>query len=507
MRTTSAAVALAAAAWLLLAPSAVLGQDAPPPGGGTSSDEAISALEARARAADGDARADAYAALATALESAGRPAEAANAWRAAGKSKPSSAAAAGEARALLAFAEEILTAGDAGSSVRAAFEDARRALERAKTSGADDAATALGLARCAAAEGRADEEIALLRDAAARYAADPAPRRALAFAYFNAGRHADAIPVFRELAEKDPTDLRLLLCLAASGRATKDEALALGSAERAIRAQPADRRGWEALWSVYGPEKRWGELYERLAAHSAAEPANAFAAHYAGYAALSAQRTDDALRFLETAWSLDPRDLDAKLDAARLLLTAKHDRDRASKLVGEVLAAAPGSAKAHDLLSFVALRRSDDGDHAGAVRELETLAAARPDDPLVFANLGLERRWAGLYREADGAYARALELAPHDAIVHNDHGLLLLVLGRADDARARFLAGHEADPRANDVMENLGWLARERGDAAEAASWYGKAYRAALARGEDGARHRRHLDDVAFPLPPVGAPR
>lgn len=498
MRRTFAPAALL----LAFAAGAALAEDAP----GESvrpAEDPIAALEARAKAATGDARAAAWSDLARALEAAGRNVEAAGAWRQSGSASPSAEAAAGEGRALLAFAEEVLASGDAGASIRAAFEDARRALDKARALGAKDSAIALGLARCAAAEGRADEEIALLRAACEAFPDDPAPPRALAFAFLNAGRWAEALPRFRALSDATPSDVRLSLCLAASARATGDEPLAIAAAERTIEHHPSDRRGWEALWQVYAPQRRWGELADRLKTLAEARSGVAICAHYAGFAALNAQRTDDALAFLEKAWTLDPRDVGAKLEAARALLTARRDRDGAEKLAAEVLRGDPANVRASDLLAYIGLRRSEDGDHEGAVRALETIVEVRPDDVVALANLGLERRWAGRYEASEEAYRRALALAPADPQVHNDFGLLLLVLGRVEEARRTFLAGHEADPEANDVMENLAWLARERGDLAEASRWHRLAYEAALRRGGDGARHRRNLDDARWPLPPV----
>ncbi|MCE9635417.1 MAG: tetratricopeptide repeat protein [Planctomycetes bacterium] len=463
--------------------------------------------DAAERAAPGDDQTAAYKRLALACEAARSWNDGADAWRhvAQGVSTPDArvAPAEGEGRCLLGFAEDVLAAGEPGAAIRAAFEDARAALKRAAAAGSKDVGIRIGLARCLAAEGRTDAQIAELRSAAAEAPDDPAPRRALAFALYHAARHAEAIPVFRELSDAAPADLNLSLTLAGSARAVKDETLALAMAARTLESHPDDSRAWEAYWSVYGAEKRWGELADCMDRLAKGRAASSLAAHYAGYASASAQRWDAALSHLDRAWKLDPRNAGVRLEAARILLVHKLDRNGASQCVQDVLATDPTNRKAGDLLSFVAMRRSEEGDHAGAVRDLESLAARRPDDPILFANLGLEQRWSGKYTESETSYRQALAVAPDDAQLHNDLGLLLLAIGRDTEARAQFELGIRADANANDGLENLGWMARRDGKLSEAVAWYRKAYQAALRRGNDGARHRRNLDDNRFPLPPI----
>lgn len=498
-RATSRVLAFALASLIAAVPAAA--QDAPP------ADDPVPALQAAAESATGDARAAAFEALAKACEARGLWTDAAAAWRAVSAVRKSARAAAGEGRALLAFAEEILGAGEPGSAIRAAFEDARAAFERAVTLGAEDVAVRIGLARCLAADGRADDQIAALRRAIADFPGDPAPPRALGFALYNAARYADAIPVLRGLSDAAPADLSLSLTLADCARREKDEALALAMADRTIEHHANDSRGWAAVWAVYAADKRFGELTDRLAARAAAQPRNAIAAHYTGFAARDAKRWDDALDWLDRTWTLDPRNAPAHLEAARILLQQKHDRDGAARFVREVLVGDPKNQAAANLLSFIVLRRSDDGDHAGAAADLEFLAVARPDDAIVHANLGLEARWAGRYAFAERAYTRAVELSPRDSQLRNDFGLLYLIVGRDDDARAQFLAAHEVDPEANDGVENLSWMARRDGRLDEALTYSRIAYRSAVRRGSYAERHRRNMDDARFPLPPLGAAR
>jgi tetratricopeptide (TPR) repeat protein len=475
-------------------------QDAP------AGEDPVTPLRQAAESVQGEARGAAYAKLATALEGLGRWAEAAEAWRTSYAAGKSPEALAGAGRALLAFAEEVLAAGEPGSAVRGAFADAQAALQQARDLGVKDVAVRIGLARCLAADGRTEEQIAELRSAATEAPDDPAPRRALAFALYHAGRPADAVPVFRALSDAAPDDLALSLTLAACARQAADEPLALEMADRALAHHPRDRRSWEAVWSVYSAGRRWGELAARLATIAAKDETNPLGSHYAGFAFASAQDWDQALRFLDRAWDLDRRNFAARLESARILLQQKKDRDAASSRAREVLAADPQDRRAADLLSFVAQRRSEDGDHAGAVRELEVLTAHRPDDVVALSNLAVEFKFSGRYADSETVYRKALAASPRDPQVLNDLGLAYLGAGRAADARRTFLEGVDAAPGSLDNLENLGWLSRHEGRLDESVGWYRRALAAARERGGDVPRFTRTLDDLLFPLaaPPAG---
>lgn len=480
---------------------------APEPPSAEPREDPVERLRASADGAVGDARAPAFAKLAAALEARGAWIDAATAWREAAAASPTHEAAMGEARALLAFAEEALAAQEPGSAIRAAFEDARVAFAKARAAGVADVAVRIGLARCLAADGRVAEQVAELESAAKDHPDDPAPRRALAFALYHAGRAAEAVEVFRPLSDAAPADAALSLTLSACARAAGDESLALAMAERTIAQHPGDARGWQAVWAIYAPASRWAELADRLAALARDRADDAAASYWSGFAAANAQRWDDALVRLERAWTLHPKYHVARIRAVRILLTQKYDLDRAASLLHEVLADDPRNRDVPDLLYFIATRRSEAGDHAAAAAEFGILATWRPDDPTVRGNFAVALRFAGQYDDSEREYRRGIELAPGDAQLRNDLGLLFLVQGRDDDARAAFRSAVDADPEAKDGAENLGWMAERDARLDEAHSWYREVYARALRRGEDGARYRRNLDMTRFPLPPVGAPR
>lgn len=443
--------------------------------------------------------------LAVWLEERGRWLDASGLRRLVRVADPTAENAAAEARTVLAFAEQVLAGGGAGAGIRAAFEDARIALQRARDLGADDPEVALGLARCAAAQGDPEAEVAELAAASARWPDDGRVRRAYGFALLNSGRFEDAVPVFEVLTAAAPDDALLARALAYVARGAGREELAVTAAQRAIDMAPDLPEAWQSLWSVYAPEKRYGELASAILTRAEAHPESASGAHYAGFALASARRVDEALAWLEKAWTRNPENHAARLEAARLLITAKQQEAGAAALCEAVLAAAPGNQAALDLLSFLAVKLGNEGRYQEAAPLFRAVAEARPADAQNWANLGLTLRWAGEFEAADAAYLEAEECAPGDAQIRNDHGLLLLVMRRDEDAHAVFLAAHEADPLANDCVENLGFMARERGDLAEALRWFQIAWESAIRRGDAtvATRQRRNADDARFALSPL----
>jgi tetratricopeptide (TPR) repeat protein len=497
---------------IVLLATPAFAQDEPAPAG----EEAAPAVEAadeeteerRLRLAlyeAGDAWQPAATALAAWLEPRGRFMEAAGLRRRLRIDAPSAETCAAEAAAVLGFAEQVLAAGGGGGGIRAAFEDAKLALERARDAGADTLDTALGLARCAAAQGDAEREITELAGAAERWPDDPRARRALGFAYQNAGRFDEAVTILRELAEDAPDELILWRALSYSARMAGDEEAAVAAANRAIDCAPDASEAWQSLWAVYAPAKRYGELADAMIAKSEQHPESAAAAHYTGFALSSARRPDQALLWLERAWEATEANHEARLQAARILITDKQDEEGAAALYAEVLELSPGHRGALDGMSFLAVKLGNEQRHAEALPYFRAVAEGYADDGRSWANLGLALRWAGRYEEAVTAYEKAVETSPGDAQLRNDFGLLLLVMKRDEDAARVFEETHEVDPLANDCLENLGFMARERGDLEAARKWFTLAWEAAIRRGNADLiqRHRRNVDDVRFPLPPL----
>ncbi len=487
----------AALAAVLVFHAAVVAQE----GAAPATDE--KSLRALVESSEGKAKGAAAAELAQLLESESRWSEAASEWRQARRLRGTVSDHEGEARALLAFAEDVAAQGESGSSVAAAFEDAQTALRRARQAGSKSVEVALGLGRCAEIAGEPATRIAELTAAVAAAPDDLRLSWALAAALLAEGRTGEAIAIFRRLSDAQPGDADLALALHGAAKAAGDDALQESSAARMIAAAPDDVRGWNALWHTFAPKQRWGELSVAAVGLAKANPGGTWAARYAGMSCSMARRFDDAIEWLDKAWDRKKTDSLARSEAARILMNEKKDRDRAVAYYTEALAADPASAKAYDGLFFIAKRSTDEGNPKASVGLFEILARARPKDAQAQNNYANSLRFAGRYDESERAYLATIALFPSEGQLRNDYALLLDVLGRNDEATKVLAEAHELDPANNDSMENLGFLARAKGDRDLALLWFRKAHATLVARGENDHKHRINVDDQRWPLPPL----
>lgn len=405
--------------------------------------------------------------------------------------------------ARLDFARQVLARGESGMSIKAAFEDARIALTRAYESGATDELVHRSLAYACNGLGETQERLRWLARGRKAHPDSTELVRAHAFALLDAGDDASAVMLFEPLSAELPEDATLARALSYTARRANRPDLARTGAERAIAAEPDQGEGWLSLWQLYAPDNRYGELADALVALAEAYPDSAVGAHYAGFACSNARRLEPALEWLARAHELDPANVVAQTEIARIHRDETGEEDRAAEIYLEVLAEHPGAPEALVGLGFLAQRHGSNLEHERALPLFEALAQAQPDDGQAWANLALARRWTGRYEAADEAYRRAVENTPNDAQIWNDYGLLLLVMQRDADAARIFRTAGEVDERHNDGSENLAFMARERGDREDTERWFRDAWERAMKRGEDGARHRRNLDDTRWPLPPL----
>ncbi len=106
----------------------------------------------------------------------------------------------------------------------------------------------------------------------------------------------------------------------------------------------------------------------------------------------------------------------------------------------------PLSAKALYMLQR-ALQISEQGDHAGAVKQLDkTLAKFPGSGAYVYSLLGVEYLRAGQFSEAIDALEQAVTLLPHDASNHANLGLALVCKGQYDRAKPELERALELNP-------------------------------------------------------------
>jgi Tfp pilus assembly protein PilF len=155
-------------------------------------------------------------------------------------------------------------------------------------------------------------------------------------------------------------------------------------------------------------------------------------------------------------------DRDGKLIRAKVLAADRIGRVPTSDEVeaAAACAAKPSTARTYD--SFRAAQR----EVVMAPDDYETVAAARPDDPDVFAWLcasGARGRWRDTTpRDCD----RAVALSPKSSWVRMERGFLNLKIGKRPQAEADFRQAAALDPRNAPAMFAHGLILALRGDQA-----------------------------------------
>jgi Flp pilus assembly protein TadD len=193
-------------------------------------------------------------------------------------------------------------------------------------------------------------------------------------------------------------------------------------------------------------------------------------------AALAAQRTDDAVRHLESAIAAGPGQVDARLELAQILLKDGNDLDRAVSLVDEADRLRRGDPRAYRVRGAVSELRGDDrgaaaaygavlavesdedlrlrravlleriGDRDGATGELQRVVKARPRDRTAHARLAELHERAGRLNVAEEELLFIASLAPDDASAQRQLAAFYRRHGqpekaRVADDRARALDG------------------------------------------------------------------
>jgi tetratricopeptide (TPR) repeat protein len=125
----------------------------------------------------------------------------------------------------------------------------------------------------------------------------------------------------------------------------------------------------------------------------------------------------------------------------------------------------PLSAKALNMLQK-ALQISEQGDHAGAVKQLEkTLAKFPGSGGYVYSLLGVEYLKTGQFSQAIDVLEQAVALLPHDASDHANLGLALVCKGQYDRAEPELRRALELDPHNSTagrlIHEVAGEIARK----------------------------------------------
>jgi tetratricopeptide (TPR) repeat protein len=277
----------------------------------------------------------------------------------------------------------------------------------------------------------------LAAPAHARAQSAPADRSGEAYAEFLVGRHLEttdnidgAITAFKRAAQLDPRSADIVAELAGlyMRQSRLDEAIAAG--EQALKVSPENREAHRVLGIVYATLVDGGRRQQGRAQNTGSQ----------------AENLAKAIQHLEQAVDRQSdSDPNVRATLSRLYLAASAF-DKAIPLLVDLVSQEPGWSDGPTLLAQAYAGAGRDGD---AISWLERAAT---DDPELYTTLAGFYEKARRWKEAAGAYARALAAQPRNADVKAQYAAALLNVGGAESlTKARELLSEVVAARPNDA--------------------------------------------------------
>jgi tetratricopeptide (TPR) repeat protein len=383
-----------------------------------------------------------------------------------------------------------------GTEVLSLMNDAVRELTRALElePGLAEAHEYVGY--CERYRRNAEAEEAAYRRALESEPGRPGPSLYLAHILEARGETAAALQLLAAVpAESRNADLLLLMGRLAG--ASGDKELERSAYLKAVVSAPEDPAVYQALWDATGFQKRFNVFNAAMREVLHQRPDAALAHYYLGFSHQYAKRPEEAIAAFRRTLELNPEEHRARLMIAEILRTDLRDDAAARAEYLAVLQADPENARAREVLAGMGFVAARDGDLDTAELVFGALRDAEPTQWVHQANLALIMKERNRPEDALRIYEAAEERFPFEAQIPNDRGLLLMGLGRTEEAFAAFHAALERDSEFLDALENLGAYSLLSGDAEAAVGYFRRAYERVRSEGGDASKFRRYMDLAA----------
>lgn len=220
------------------------------------------------------------------------------------------------------------------------------------------------------------------------------------------------------------------------------------------------------------------ELYLRILQ---TDPGHPDANHNLGLMALQLERAELGLPYLQAAWEADPSIDQYWLSLTECLLAMNHSED-ALLLIEEAIKRGADSPQARQLLARAngsynkalppasdvqeVMDLSKSARHAELEQRIRPLIDLYPDWAFGWNTLGIALQQQG--KDGVAALRQAVNLAPNDAGIHNNLGMLLKEQGMLDEALSSFRRALQIKPKYVEAHFNLGMALKAKGQAGEA---------------------------------------
>lgn len=158
--------------------------------------------------------------------------------------------------------------------------------------------------------------------------------------------------------------------------------------------------------------------------------------------------------------------------ASRGFAPPKETYAKALQATQKALELDPDSAEAHHELAFIDWRYQ--WDFAAADKEFKRALELGPDDAAILHSYSLYLKSIGKYEEASTIGSRGLAISPLDSFAHTNHGTVLALLKRYNEAMQEFNEVTEKEPRNYYVYERMGAVLLWQGKKPEAIAAFEK---------------------------------
>ena len=338
-------------------------------------------------------------------------------------------------------------------------------------------------------------------EAAFRRALDIEPSRPdaslqLAWRLEVSGRVSEAGDVLRAVAE-DRREVGHWMALGRLAAAKGEDGVAREHWTRAVILLPNEPSVYQGIWNSTALKKRFLEFADSMRTVIASHPKAWLPYYYLGFAHRYAKRPREAIAAFEKTLELNPKEVRARFLIGEVLREDLGDQNASIEVYLAVLEADPENASARRTLTSLGLTCAGEKDLRRAERIFRALAKAEFGEWSHTANLALIRKELGDPEGALALYADAEKEFPFEPQIPNDRGLMLMGLGRDEEALAAFRAALERDDEFLDALENLGAYTRLKGDLDASLSYFRRAYERVRREDGDPSKFRAYMDTVA----------
>lgn len=313
--------------------------------------------------------------------------------------------------------------------------------------------------------------------------------------YFEAGNFPAAEALYRQMLEDEPDNPEVLFMLSLVRQGQDDLEEPVKLLEHALRVQPKNPTLHFTLANVQLRRKKLEEASRcfheaatldpnfadaqngiaiveltrgRFAAAEHAlrkalksEPENVRVLVNLGLAKLEQGRADEALPHLRQALDLEPENEIAQFHMGRTFMNIGNE-GFAIQCFENVLQRNPNSM---ETLKLLAAARMTSGQYRAAAENYRQVLAKGLDSAEVMSGLARAEYAVGHLKEAEGAFIRALRLAPEDESLALDYMQLLIDQRRFDEVRSRLDKLEVSEERASRRLRLLAEARLDSGDA------------------------------------------